>query len=421
MKKFCLLLYVVFSSANIYSQTYTISFIATGAVSALDSISVDNLTQMTSLTLYSGDILQLIISSDINEILAKDRKIEVYPNPIQDQTELLFKAKYSGSVEISIFDISGKEVLQIEDKLLKGTHKYLLSGLKRGIYLLNIRGDNYFYNSKLISQNITADEPKIKYSGIKNIELNNKKYKSQKATLTMSYTTGDILRFSGFSGIYSDVITIIPTASCSISFTFGISGNVIDIDGNIYDTIHIGNQVWLKQNLKAIHYDNGDAIPNIINNTAWSVLTQGGYCDYNNNDNISIIYGRLYNNYAVTDSRNLCPSGWHIPSDAEWTTLTNYLGGEAISGGKLKETGLTHWNAPNTGATNETGFTALPGGHRNYTGSYGLFGTDCYFWTSTQLNNNYDAWYRFIVNDNATVFRGSDSKVMGGYVRCIKN
>ncbi len=196
--------------------------------------------------------------------------------------------------------------------------------------------------------------------------------------------------------------------------------NVTDFDGNVYDIITIGSQIWMKQNLKTIHYQNGDEIPNVTVNSNWATTLTGAYCDYNNNAVNSATYGRLYNFYAVADVRNLCPNGWHVPSDAEWTTLTTYLGGSTIAGGKLKEAGLSHWNALNDGATNETGFTALPAGyHANY-GTYGGLGTLNYFWSSTEYDATY-VWARFLFNYDTNVNRSYYAKNQGYSVRCLKN
>ncbi len=193
-----------------------------------------------------------------------------------------------------------------------------------------------------------------------------------------------------------------------------------DYDGNIYDTVLIGTQVWMKQNLKTTHYLNGDEIPNITVNSNWGTTLTGAYSDYNNIAANSSTYGRLYNFYAVADARNLCPNGWHVPSDAEWITLTDYLGGFTIAGGKLKEAGLTHWISLNDGATNETGFTALPAGyHANY-GTYGGLGTLNYFWSSTEYDATY-VWARFLFNYDTKVNRSYYAKNHEYSVRCIKN
>jgi uncharacterized protein (TIGR02145 family) len=206
---------------------------------------------------------------------------------------------------------------------------------------------------------------------------------------------------------------------------------VTDIDGNIYNTITIGTQVWMAENLKTTKYNDGTALPNVTDNTAWSALTTGAYSDYSNTPGNSTTYGRLYNWYAVDNNaatkvasnggKNVCPADWHVPGDAEWTTLTTFLGGEAVAGGKLKETGTTHWPGPNTGATNETGFTALPGGYRDPGGQYYNIGRIGFWWSSTEYSATY-AWLRLMYGDYAVVDSSRYyEKPVGFSVRCIKD
>ena len=166
-----------------------------------------------------------------------------------------------------------------------------------------------------------------------------------------------------------------------------------DQDGNVYKTIVIGTQTWMAENLRTTKYRDGTSISNVIDNTAWINLTTGAYCNYNNTTNADTIatYGRLYNWYAATNSRNIAPEGWHLPTEAEWRTLIDYLGNNEV-GGKMKETGTTHWLSPNTGATNESGFTALPSGIRSDFRELGKFfamGKIGYYWSSTPLDTNY--------------------------------
>jgi uncharacterized protein (TIGR02145 family) len=195
---------------------------------------------------------------------------------------------------------------------------------------------------------------------------------------------------------------------------------VTDIDGNVYQTVTIGTQVWMKENLKVTHYRNGDEIPNVTVNAAWAALTTGAYCEYNNDVNNVATYGRLYNWYAAADSRNIAPTGWHVPTDAEWQTLVDYLGFGTIAGGKMKEAGTTHWTIPNTGATNESGFTALPGGYRISNGTYGSMSTNTAYWSSTESNSLF-AWYRRLDYSNTGIYRYDNNKVYGFSVRCVKD
>ncbi|MFA6925323.1 MAG: fibrobacter succinogenes major paralogous domain-containing protein [Bacteroidales bacterium] len=165
-----------------------------------------------------------------------------------------------------------------------------------------------------------------------------------------------------------------------VSLTTGLTET--DIDGNIYHIVTIGTQVWLLENLNTTKYNDGTLIPLVTDNSGWNNLTTGAYSDYNNTPSNSSTYGRLYNWYAVNNAHKICPLGWHVPSDAEWTTLETYLG-ISSAGGKLKEAGTIHWTSPNVGATNETGFTALPGGSRYPNGSFNNIGNYANWWTAT--------------------------------------
>jgi len=208
-------------------------------------------------------------------------------------------------------------------------------------------------------------------------------------------------------------------------------GTVVDIDGNVYQTVLIGGQCWMAENLKVTHYRNGDPIPNVTDVAEWIDLSTGAYCDYYNDPANVPTYGRLYNWYAVDDSRNIAPEGWHLPSDAEWKQLEMYLGmsqAEADStlfrgtdeGGKLKEAGYAHWIPPNEGATNESGFTALPGGFRDYDGSFYCMGITAFFWSSTEFSSG-SAWIRGLYYNLSPVNRYYSPKHYGLSVRCVKD
>jgi len=165
-----------------------------------------------------------------------------------------------------------------------------------------------------------------------------------------------------------------------------INGSVSDIDGNIYKIIQIGTQTWMAENLKTTRYNDGSNIPNVTGDGEWMDLTTGAYCWYNNQETTyKNTYGALYNWYSVNTGK-LCPTGWHVPSKDEWTILATYLGGVELAGGKLKESGTTHWQSPNTGATNTTRFTALPGGVRDVSSDFGgfflRFGSNGFWWSS---------------------------------------
>jgi uncharacterized protein (TIGR02145 family) len=196
---------------------------------------------------------------------------------------------------------------------------------------------------------------------------------------------------------------------------------VTDIDGNVYNTLNIGTQVWMTGNLKTTKYNNGSNIPLVTDNLGWAMLNTPGFCWYNNDStSYSNPYGALYNWYTV-NTGNICPNGWHMPNDTEWTTLFNYLGGSNVAGGKLKEIGTLHWNSPNTGATNISGFTALPGAMRGGIGvgtfldTIGLYGA---WWSSTE--DGYHGSAKTVTYDANYVGQPNDySKSIGCSVRCV--
>jgi uncharacterized protein (TIGR02145 family) len=194
---------------------------------------------------------------------------------------------------------------------------------------------------------------------------------------------------------------------------------VTDIDGNVYHTVVIGNQVWMEENLRTTHYRNGDTIPDVADSTDWDELFSGAWCDINNQYTNAAVFGHLYNWYALSDPRGLCPSGWRIPTDDDWTVMAEFLGGEQVSGGKLKESDTLYWHSPNTGATNETGFSGLPGGSRQQNGPFWYFGYYGLWWTSTAENSEF-AFYRSLSFDNTAMFRNHFRKNCGLAVRCIK-
>jgi uncharacterized protein (TIGR02145 family) len=190
---------------------------------------------------------------------------------------------------------------------------------------------------------------------------------------------------------------------------------ITDKDGNIYTSVTIGTQVWLVEDLKTTKYLNGDPIPSNLNDNDWYNATSDAVKIHTNS-----IYGNLYNGLAVNDSRKLCPTGWHIPLNTEWETLITYLGGGDIAGGKMKEAGTAHWNSPNTGATNESGFTALPTGLFQGGSTIEAVGEYSSRWSATQNGNegNYDFPLSY---NGAYCYRSQHLKRIGYPVRCLKD
>lgn len=194
---------------------------------------------------------------------------------------------------------------------------------------------------------------------------------------------------------------------------------ITDSDGNIYTSITIGSQVWLKENLKTTKYNNGAKIPGITDPLKWETAYKPMYCWYDNDSTVNkSAYGALYNLFAV-NSTKLCPVGWHVPDNNEWTTLLNFLGNKATAGNELKETGDSHWLTSNASVTNSTGFSALPGGLRGLDGSFLSKSRYGYWWSSS---NSTDLGYtNCFTYENGNVYRFYQPGILGASVRCIKD
>ncbi|NNE26154.1 MAG: hypothetical protein HKN09_04875 [Saprospiraceae bacterium] len=234
-------------------------------------------------------------------------------------------------------------------------------------------------------------------------------------TIRFNPTTND---FEGFNGLYWISLT---------GYQYEIN-ELIDQDGNSYPTVVIGTQEWMGKSLRTITYNNGDSIPFIGNDaagaTAWSSANYGAYCIYDTTgtgySNFDIIeFGHLYNWYAVDDSRNVCPSGWHVPTEADFNTLITFLGG-GNAGGPMKESGPFYWDPPNFGATNTSGFTALPASGRDSTGTYANLGVGCFMWTTLEWNAN-EALYRAVTFGTDGVDYNYENKKAGLSIRCVKD
>lgn len=194
-------------------------------------------------------------------------------------------------------------------------------------------------------------------------------------------------------------------------------------DGNPYKTVKIGDQEWMAENLNTSQYRNGDKIPEAKTDAEWQAYGKqgtGAWCYYDNDPANGKKYGKLYNWYAVNDPRGLAPEGWHVPSDAGWQTLIDYLGGLWVAGGKMKERGTVHWSSTNTGATNESGFSALPGGYCHKSGKYKFVGMTTDFWSSTESGTRL-APHRYLYSSSSEAVRLNHSKHSGFSVRCVRD
>lgn len=193
--------------------------------------------------------------------------------------------------------------------------------------------------------------------------------------------------------------------------------SALDVDGNIYHTVIIGRQLWMVENLRATHYRNGDPLYKAMNASDWSIRNNsaGAFCSYNYDDTNAPVYGMLYNSMATIDSRNVCPEGWHLPTMEEWHALRDYLGGNEVAGGKMKEAGTEHW-LTSTGASNSSGFTGLPAGSCNYD-QFDAMGTATYFWSDPKEETT----VALIADYESLVYTPNNPPTIGLSIRCIRD
>ena len=191
-----------------------------------------------------------------------------------------------------------------------------------------------------------------------------------------------------------------------------------DIDNHKYAIVKIGDQVWMKENLRTTHYNNGNAIPLVTDAATWSALTTPAYTWY---ENTGSDYGALYNFHVVSSSHNVCPVGWHVPSEEDWTSLINHLGGTGIAGGSLKESGLAHWAHPNIAGTNDSGFTGLPGGYRKSLGTFFFKGQFGFWWSSKENSVSKEAQFYSLLYNDLLINVNTLNKNYGLSIRCVKD
>jgi len=396
---------------------YTITFTGTGASTMVDNVTVQNLTKGISVTVSAGNVLNLSDTPNaVEKVNVNDGTICVYPASTDGKSIVSFFAKQTGSTQFDVFSLDGKKIVGIRTDLHAGINTFELSLLK-GVYVIQVTGNEYEYSTKLLNSSGTQSKPEIGYIGTeKPSAFGQQKSKSSiLGGITMPYTAGDQLLYKAVSGNYSTIVTDVPTGSKITNFNFVAC---TDADGNNYTVVTIGTQTWMAENLKTTKYRNGDPILNVTENTSWNSLTTGAYCWYDNDaTTYKNTYGALYNWFAVNTGK-LAPIGWHVPTDAEWTALTDYFGGETVAGDKLKETGINNWISTNSVVTNESGFTALPGGMRG--GSDYFRGKIGYWWSSTLYMGTH-AWQRFVSVNNSLFYRNWDDETCGGLsIRCIK-
>jgi uncharacterized protein (TIGR02145 family) len=421
MKRIIPFTFLALTVLQIKAQDYVIAFAGTGASATVDSVQVKNLTQNTSLTLNGDDVLHLMGVVGINQAIAQTSAyLPIYPNPMNEAGFIEFESTSPGLVTIKVSDMTGKQVILSQTEIPCGRHAFSISGLLRGIYTINIKSTGYVYSGKIISTMTGSGNPGINYVSSDQCTTSPDRLKSNKSLVPMQYDDGDQLLFTCFSGIYKTVIPLIPVQSQTVVSDFVACE---DADGNHYATVSIGTQTWMAENLVV-----GLRIDGVQQQTNNGVIEK--YC-YENNEANCTIYGGLYQwNEAmqydtIAGVQGICPSGWHIPADGEWTTLFTFLGGTSVAGGKMKSTGTIEagtglWYLPNTGATNETGFSAFPSGY-SYGGDgtfdkVGIYG----YWWSSSAKNTISSYFRFLYYNDSGVYKSGSIKTNGFSVRCVR-
>ncbi len=432
---------MVIAVFNSYSQNYQLDFKGTGAGTTVDSVKVENLSQCTGLTLAGSDTLILSSSVGINEELyPNDRHLNIYPNPSSGNCSVELETTSAGIAYIVLYDISGKIILQKKEFMQEGHQRFVLHGIQAGVYYLDIEATKYLYTAKLISTASNPDQPPVINSepsgGTKKghypkgpTPLNDSG--KTKSLTYMQFNAGDTLKLTGKSGNYRTVCILIPNQSQTVTFNFI---QCTDADSNHYAVVQIGSQLWMQENLKTTKYRDGSDIPNVTDSATWGNLSTGAWCDYHNLPSEGAYYGHLYNFYAVADTRNISPPGWHVASNHEWNVMekfldptvdTTALGGTGhLIGRILKEGCVTRWEyMDSTYGLNAVGFTALCTNYRTATGAWSLApdnNHDGSFWTATSVNTS-SAWFRSLRWCYSDIYSLYSFKRAGSSVRCIRD
>jgi uncharacterized protein (TIGR02145 family) len=427
---------IILCSINTNAQNYLISFAGTGSSTSVESVKVENLTAGTSLVMNGTDILRLIvITTGVNPIDdTQSSDLKIFPNPMSGSSIVQIYPGKEGDAIVAISDINGKLLATAESFLNRGLQEYRISGLKSGFYLVSVRGNGYSYSAKLLSNSTSNGAigiEKIRNSPpIENMQVKKTDSKGVQGTVDMSYTTGDRINFTGKSGPYSTVKTDIPAGDKTISFNFV---PCTDDDNINYPVVKIGTQTWMARNLKTTRYSNGDLIATTTEDISSETAPKYQWA-YNGNEEYVNAYGRLYTWYAAVDNHKLCPAGWHLPTDQDWTTLSNYLvnNGYGYQGDRYaiaKSLAAASGWTPTTRSgqvgyiqsdNNSSGFTGIPGGYRDVSGIFTDLGSRGFWWSSTECDS-LSAFTYILSAVNSFVYPLYYQKSWSLSIRCIKD
>jgi uncharacterized protein (TIGR02145 family) len=409
-----------------YSQAViTLTFTATlnGDHHAMDSIVVSNLTRGVDTVLYGSDtvlVLEEFIGITPPGRHSAGRMVlgNPFPNPSSGASNMQLLLPYEDRITITLFDISGRVLASASHFLPAGEHHLTVSPGNERFILISVVSSFEKSLGKLVSTGVSHGAPRI--------EMGSSTQAFRKEELRggpFIWVPGDTLRYTAFiEHPYSVVLTDTPSVPEDYVFELVLGqpcpglGIVYDFSGNSYSTVQIGSQCWMVENLRTAHFSDGIPITIVTDNFQWTSTYTPARCWYNNDQGTYSANGALYNWYAVNTGR-LCPIGWRVPTVADWDHLAQYLGGESVAGGHLKA--VTGWNPPNTGASNSSGFTAVPGGMRDFMqGNFTHTGASGFYWTADEHSALY-AWNRGMNHFSAEFTTNYNPKTYGFSVRCI--
>jgi uncharacterized protein (TIGR02145 family) len=425
--------------SNVFGQKPTIELTFTAEYQTqyvmLDSIYVENLTQGGDTMLYTPDtVLVLTYSLGVTANPSSNTGFRVSqnrPNPFAEQTTISIFLPEADHLQVSVINLLGQKVAFFERSLDAGNHSFVFYPGDDQYYIFTATANGLTKSIKMVSlNNHSAKQVLLNYQGQDETVPGNK---STQETNDFGYSLGDQLQYTGFAKNPSDIVgsdVIEATPEGNENYVFEIIEGIpcpgtptLTYEGQTYNTVQIDTQCWFKENLNV-----GTMISGSQEMADNSIMEK--YC-YDDDPANCATYGGLYQwnemmQYSTTaGAQGICPEGWHVPTDAELTVLTDFLGGEGVAGGKMKATGTIEagtglWYIPNTGATNESGFTTLPGGFCISNGSFGL-GTYTFFWSSTDYSNYSGAWAREMFYYGTEVFTGNGNKYYGYSSRCVQD
>ncbi len=420
----------------------------------LDSIFIENLTQGGDTTLYASDtVLVLDYVSSIGDKEITDKNTfsvsQNYPNPFTGKTEVDLYLPKRDAIKITVRNILGRQLAHYKNTLERGNHAFSFYPGNGKYYLLTVTGKQTSQTIKMLNagkHTTNGKKCKIAYTGSWGNVIG---FKSQQAINDFGLNLGDSLQYTGYAnsvdGIFGSAVAQHKPQEDTIYLFDILKGlrcpgtpTVTDIDSNTYNTVQIGTQCWMKENLKATTYQNGTPIPNVTDAAVWSNLTTDAYVWNDNDISWKDLYGALYNWHTTVDTNGLCPTGWHVPTNDEWTALTNFIGGTGTPhgnelkscrqansplGGGCNTTEHPRWNENEYNydwGTDNYGFSCLPGGARSDNGYFDNVGRHGLWWSSTKGSLD-SAWHRLLGHYDGDINVLNYNMQCGYSVRCLRD